>query len=88
VGKTRGRERYPGTLRRCPYSKNVAEISLSRWKASERWGLYTRGIVAQGFAARSDVGLEAKVEIRDGVLLMGEVTLAHVTFTFAFGTIE
>lgn len=52
------------------------------------WGLYIRGRGAQGFTARSDVGFEAKVDIRDGVLLMGEVTLAHLTFTFAFGNTE
>jgi hypothetical protein len=52
------------------------------------WGLYFKGIVAEGVRARSDVGFEARVDIRDGQLLTGEVTLAQLTLTFAFGRME
>ena len=87
-GQLAAANEIPGLLEDRGTRNTLLKYLFRDGRLPKGWGLYFKGIVAEGVRARSDVGFEARVDIRDGQLLTGEVTLAQLTLTFAFGRME
>jgi hypothetical protein len=51
------------------------------------WGLYVRSLT-KTYTRKSDIAVEARVDVRDETFLSTDITLGAVTFTFAAGKLE
>lgn len=68
--------RIPPSLQEPPERKTLLQYLFRDGKLPKGWGFYVRGDRTRAFTARSDVGFEATVDIRDGILLRTEASIA------------
>jgi hypothetical protein len=87
-GATAAAKSIPDNLRATRLRNQLAQYLFRDGRLPKRWGLYIRGVPANGVSAAADVGIEIRSDIVNGQLLAPTALMGAVGFTFAWGRIS